>query len=148
MPTNLLRLSEDASLALHAMALLAAHQEKRFSNIEVAQTFGASEHTLAKVLQRLSRVGLLVSVRGPHGGFALGKSPSTITLLDVYEAVEGPLGPASCLLGTPACRGQACVLGGLVERIHRMVADYFAKTTLAELAARVQFEDRGQTDVV
>lgn len=148
MATNLLRLSEDASLALHAMALLAAHPEKRFSNAEIAHTFGASEHTLAKVLQRLSRVGLLASVRGPHGGFVLGKTPGEITLLEVYEAVEGPLGPASCLLGTPVCKGRACVLGGLVQSIHREVADYFAQTTLAEIAARVQFEDKGQTDVV
>lgn len=138
--TTLLRISEDASLALHAMALLARHEGRYLSTAEIADVLHASEHTLAKVLQRLSRSGLVLSTRGPHGGFVLGESANEIRLLDIYEAVEGVLGRAGCLLGTPVCSGKGCVLGGLVESVHRQVADFFSQTTLAELAAKVEIQ--------
>lgn len=132
--TSLLRISEDASLALHAMALLAKHDGGRLSAVEIAEALHASEHTLAKVLQRLSRVGLVQSVRGPNGGFVLGKPADEVRLIEIYESVEGPLGEAGCLLKAPVCSGQGCVLGRLVESVHRQVADFFARTTLSELA--------------
>lgn len=144
--SNILSISEDVSLALHTMTLLAGDPARRVSNTEAAQALGASEHTLAKVLQRLTKVGLLESCRGPHGGFLLAKPTDEITLLAIYEAVEGPLGPASCPLGNPICRGEECVFGGLVESVQRQFTDYLARTSLAQLATRVQLEARSSAD--
>ncbi len=134
---NLLRVSEEVSLALHAMALLASHRDQRFSNAEVAGRLGASEHTLAKVMQRLSKEGLVESARGPHGGFVLARPAETVMLSDIYEAIDGPIGAPSCLLSTPACSGESCVLAGLVQSVHQQVKDYLVKTSLAQLAANV-----------
>lgn len=132
--SNLIHVSEAASLALHTMALLAADPERKVSTHEVALAIGASEAHLAKVMQRLGKAGLVKSQRGPKGGFTLDKNPEDVTLLEVYQAAEGPLEELGCLLGTPVCGGN-CIMGDLLARVSREIAEYFANTRLSDLPA-------------
>jgi len=134
MSSSVLRISEAASLAMHATSLLAGQGGRRLSTAQMAGVLGASEATLSKVMQRLGRAGLVESVRGPRGGFVLAAAPAAITLMDVYRAVEGTPPEARCLLGKPVCDGGRCILGGMIETVNRQVRDYFEKVTLAELA--------------
>jgi len=129
---NVLKISEAASLALHAMAFLSTHRDRRSSTHEIATRLHASEAHLSKVLQRLAKAGLVQSARGPKGGFGLADHWQDIRLLDVYEAIEGRLVPAKCLLGTPICGGK-CIFGGLVEKLNREVRDRLAGTRLSDL---------------
>ncbi|MHB8903195.1 MAG: RrF2 family transcriptional regulator [Thermoguttaceae bacterium] len=133
---NLVRISEPASLSLHAAALLARRDGERISNQDIAATLHVSEHHLAKVMQQLVRVGIAKSTRGPRGGFELVRSPEKITLLQLFEAVEGPLGDAECLLGERVCDGGDCMVGELVNAVHQQVREYLSTTTLARLAQR------------
>lgn len=130
----LVNISEAASLALHSMALMAAQRDHRFTAQELAARLQASGHHLAKVMQRLAKGQLVESSRGPQGGFTLARPAHTIKLLEIYEAVEGPLADAGCLLGQPICDGKDCVLGEVVQRVHREVRGYLARTRLSELA--------------
>ncbi len=130
---NLLKISEAASLALHTMVYLAANGGRLATTHEIGELLGVSEAHLAKVLQRLAKVGLVDSTRGPRGGFCLARSGDDISLLEVYETIEGPLADSVCLLGTPICTGEKCILGGLLETVNRQVGEYLASTTLAEL---------------
>lgn len=132
--SSLLKISEAASLALHTMALLAWQQGQTLSTREIAARLRVSEAHLAKVLQRLSRHGLLSSTRGPKGGFTLTRPAREITLADIYQASEGPLTLRTCLLEKPVCSG-VCILGGLLTSVDRQVSDYFSRTTLADLGA-------------
>ena len=68
---NLVRISEPASLSLHAAALLARRPGERTSNQEIASALHVSEHHLAKVLQQLGKAEIVRSTRGPRGGFEL-----------------------------------------------------------------------------
>jgi Rrf2 family protein len=138
---NMLKISEAASLALHTMALLASSQGTKRATWEIAKTLRVSEAHLAKVLQRLGRAGLVKSQRGPGGGFSLGREPESITLLDVYEATEGPLDPPTCLLGRPACNG-SCILGGLLDQVGKEIRDYFAQTRLSDLNGQFLLEEK------
>jgi Rrf2 family protein len=130
---NTLRISEAASLALHSMAFLAEHRDGLASTHEMASALHVSEAHLSKVLQRLARAGLVKSTRGPKGGFTLGRPRNKITLLEVYETVEGPLAMGSCLLGSPVCGGEKCIFGGLLRTVSRQVRNYLAETRLPEL---------------
>lgn len=130
---HILKVSEAASLGLHTMAYLAAQPNKRISTHEVAEKLKVSEAHLAKVMQRLGRAGLVVSQRGPKGGFTLAKPPDKITLLEVYEAIEGKLNKTGCLLGKPVCDGD-CILGGLLNGLDRQVREYFSTTKLLDIA--------------
>ncbi|MCA1905904.1 MAG: Rrf2 family transcriptional regulator [Desulfarculus sp.] len=129
-----LRISEAASLALHAMALLASQPGQPQPSKNLAHRLGVSDHHLAKVLQRLARAGLVEGQRGPRGGFRLAGQGRGTRLLEIYEAVEGPLPGQTCLLGRPACSG-ACVLGGLLGRLAADMRAYLVGTTLGDLTS-------------
>ena len=98
---TMLRISEAASLAIHAMAVVAGKPEEVHSTHGVATALGVSEAHLAKVMQRLTRAGLVSSVRGPKGGFVLARPAAEVTLLAIFEAIEGHLEPKGCLLKKP-----------------------------------------------
>lgn len=60
-------------------------------------------HFVAKILQGLTRKGLLTSLRGPSGGFELGMPAEDITLFQIVEAIDGTRFMHSCLLCFPEC---------------------------------------------
>lgn len=115
------------------MMILARNPKAMVAACEISKVLHASEATLAKVLQRLVKVGLVKSTRGPKGGFLLGKPPQEINLLEVYEAIEGPLLPVGCLLHQPVCPDGKCIFGDIVKNIHGQIAQHLANTTLAPL---------------
>lgn len=131
---GVLNISEATSLAVHAMAFLAGNNEKPWSTREISETLGVSEAHLSKVLQRLTKAGLLQSVRGPRGGFRLAKPAGRIPLLRVYETIEGRLIQQDCLLGAKVCSGNGCVFGGFVDSVSRQFRNYLSNTNLSELA--------------
>jgi len=132
---NILKISEAASLALHTTVLLAATGDRLITTHEIAQTLKVSEAHLSKVLQRLSRAGIVRPIRGPRGGFMLARPAGKITRHEVYEAIEGPLPPTNCLLGTPICDGTSCILGGLLQSTNARVKEYMTGTKLSQLTA-------------
>ncbi len=132
--TNILKISEAASLALHTTVILAVNPEKLLSTKELASTLHASEAHLSKVLQRLEKSGIVRSTRGPKGGFKLEKSGSDVTLLEVYEAIDGKLSPSNCLLDERICNGN-CIMGKLLSDLNNQVRDYLAKTKLVTLTS-------------
>lgn len=135
-----LRISEAASLGMHAMGLLSTREGQPMSARMVADRLGVSEAHLSKVLQRLKKVGLLSSTRGPKGGFRLIRDPEAVSLLEVFEAIEGPVEPANCLFGIPLCDGESCVLGKVIVDINNTLFEYLGEKTLADIS-RV-FEQR------
>jgi Rrf2 family protein len=131
--SHVVHISEAASLAMHTMTLLAARGVERLTAREAAATLSASEAHLAKVLARLSRAHLVDAARGPQGGFTLARPADRITLLEVYEAIEGPMEEAGCLLGLESCRGTRCIFGDLLDEVTGQVRSYLASKTLNQL---------------
>jgi len=101
---------------------------------EMASALNASHAHLSKVLQRLTRGGLLRSTRGPRGGFVLADGALDARLLDVYESIDGPLPEHTCLFGSPVCRGSGCVMGGLTQTIGQQIRDYLSGTRVSQLS--------------
>ena len=130
--SGILHFSEAASLAVHGVLLLAAPGAEQRTVHSLAASVGASEAHMAKVVQRLGKAGILVSTRGPRGGVSLARPSGEISLLAVYEAVEGPLDRGGCVLGRSACPFGACLFGGLLERVSGEVRDFLSATTLED----------------
>ena len=128
---RLLKISEAGSLALHTAVLLAASGDTPRAVGQIAEVLHASENHLSKVLQRLVRAGIVTSLRGPKGGFRLAKPGTECTLLDVYEAIEGPLPTEGCLFNSSVCHNGDCILGGLLDDINRKVRSCLAGTRLS-----------------
>ena len=130
---GILKVSEAASLAIHTMVLLVKEPEKIFTTREIAEILGASKNHLSKVLKNLEKVGFLKAVRGPKGGFSFAEGQEKLTLLEIYEVIEGPLTPVTCLLKKRICKGHKCIFGNLTA-INKEIIDYFSKTTLLDLS--------------
>jgi Rrf2 family protein len=135
---NLLKISEAASMGLHIMALLAAEPERLLSVREAALLLDVSEAHLAKVMQRLAREGLVESLRGPRGGFLLARKPEQISLLEVYEAIEGPVVIRNCLFSTRLCDGSHCILGGMLQSVDAQARQYLEQTMLTAVVEAVR----------
>jgi Rrf2 family protein len=132
---GILRLSEAASMAYHALAILAGTSEERyFTAGEISRVISGSEAHLAKVMRRLVRAGLVYSTRGPGGGFKIAKPADEISLLDIYEAVEGKFLLGDCLMDEPCCEDNDCIMGSLIRSVNLEVLEYFRSRKLSDFA--------------
>ena len=134
--SNILRISEAASLALHTTVILASNPNKLISTKDLAGTLHASEAHLSKVLQRLEKSGIVRATRGPKGGYKLDKSGDQIALLEVYESIDGKLSHSDCLLADCICSGD-CIMGKLLSDLNKQVRDYLTKTKLSTLTKNI-----------
>jgi Rrf2 family protein len=101
---------------------------------EVSRQQRISKSFLAKIFQSLVKAGLVRSIRGAGGGFALAKSPAQIPVLDIIEAVEGRIVFQRCKMTRPDCEHLGgCALCGLFERAQDGLKDALTRTTLADL---------------
>jgi Rrf2 family protein len=92
----MLRFSKRADYALMAMKHLAIDPPCQASARSIAQRYRIPLELLAKILQRLVRKGLLRSRHGVRGGYELARKPSAISVLEVIEAIDGPLSLTTC----------------------------------------------------
>jgi len=99
--------SRQCEYALQAVVYLALKKEgERVSIKELAKKLKIPYHFLGKIMQDLSRKGLLVSEKGPRGGFALAMPASQITLLQIVKAIDGDDFTRTCVMGFPECSGK------------------------------------------
>ena len=85
------RVSKKTDYALLALQYLASPGESGdVSARAIAERFEIPLELLSKILQRLSRDGLIVAHRGVHGGYRLARSPDAISIADVAQAADGP----------------------------------------------------------
>lgn len=138
--SGIIKISEAANLGMHALMLMADEPARPLAVKQAVQVLEVSENHLAKVLQRLARAGLLASTRGPRGGFLLARPPEKVSLLEVFEALEGPLSDHTCLLGKPVC-SSGCMLGNYVTKATRKFRKQLERTRLSDLAGSLKRSD-------
>lgn len=121
--------------ALRAMVNLASHYgQKPVSAREVVRKEDISYHLACKMLQKLRKAKLVRSCMGPKGGFQLSRKPSKIGLLEVIEAIQGPVRLNRCLLGVDACpRRPRCGVSRKLDELQRHIESFLAGITLDEL---------------
>ena len=127
--------------ALRVMIDLAEHQAERYVPLkEVAARQDISEKYLENILKVLVQNGFLEGLRGKGGGYRLTRSPDQYTVAEILLLTEGSLAPVSCLTpGAPACERMAnCRTYTMWKGLNDLIADYFGKITLADLAAPEQ----------
>jgi Rrf2 family protein len=129
-----MKLSPTASYAVHGMVFIARHNDgPPITGHVAAKELGMPEGFLLRILVSLSRVGLLRSLKGPNGGYNLGKPAKEITLLEIVEAdaqLQSASEPWSESAGALDAKLNAATL-----KATETVRKNFAGVTLADLAA-------------
>lgn len=131
--SQLLKISEAASIAMHALILLAEKQGELMSNSRIAEAFNISANHSSKVLQRLIKCGFAGAVRGPGGGYYLAVNPADVSLLDVYRAVDGQPDVSTCLFGRGRhCSLDVCLFSELISDTEALLQKHLGSVTLAD----------------
>lgn len=129
--------SRECEYAIQAVTYLARRpEESRTSIRQLAQILKIPHHFLAKILQRLTQKGLLVSTKGPKGGFALALPVKGITLFHIVDAVDGVGFANQCVLGFPECSGkQPCAVHEQWGTIRDSIYGLLVSQDLSEVGA-------------
>lgn len=128
-------ISQTAEYALRAMVYLAQYPDRPRTNQQIARVARVPVGYLAKVLQSLSKAGLIRSRRGLGGGFTLAKPAREVTIYEIVQAVDPIPRLTSCPLNLKAHRERLCPLHRRLDNAWELVEQSFRQTTLWELIA-------------
>ena len=131
----MLKLGKKADYGLIALRHLAAQPPRAACSAkEIARTYGMPTELVAKVLQRLARIGLLASQHGTNGGYTLAKAPSEINAFEVIRALEGPLFITSCVTARSECQQMTrCTVREPLRKVNDAIAKALREVTVASL---------------
>ena len=127
---KIVSLSEAASIGIHSMVLIAKSADM-LNVTQIAESTGSSRHHVAKVLQRLVKDNFLSSNRGPSGGFNLKKPADQITLLQIYEAIDGVIVVSKCAMDNPICPFDHCLTDNIVGKLTHEIREYLSHQYLS-----------------
>jgi Rrf2 family protein len=146
----MLRLSKKADYALIAMRHLAsAPADSSTSAREIAENYSIPAELLAKVLQRLVRAKLLVSVQGTRGGYRLGRNAALISVADVIQAVDGPVTVTACSPDDHDCdQYTKCSIRDPLWKIKNKILESLNTVSVAEMAAEAEAPPPAPTHTV
>jgi Rrf2 family protein len=132
-----MQLTRAADYAVRVMIHLAGLPEgARASRSELAVAAECPEQFLSKVLQNLTRAGIIVSRRGNTGGFELPMDNRNTTVLAVVEAIEGPVRLNTCLISDNSCVRQGwCPTHAIWHDAQKAMCDVLRLATVGSLAA-------------
>ena len=133
----MLRLSKKADYALMAVRHLALEAGPSSTSArEIAEQYDIPIELMAKVLQRLVRVGLLISTQGTHGGYTLSRPSRSISVRDVIQAIDGPFSVTACSVEKIDCEQYSkCSIRDPLWQIRERIAATLDTVTIAEMAA-------------
>lgn len=133
-----MRMTRGSDYGLRGMLYLARQPLGQVCLVsQVAAAENLPESYLAKIFQDLARNRLLMSHRGAKGGFSLVSDPEEISLLQIIEAVEGPIAIAPCLDMREGCEhADLCEIYDTLDSAQAQMISVLRGTTLADLVAR------------
>lgn len=128
-----MQITRQADYAVRAVLYLAQlGSEQRASTSQIAQEQQIPPSFLAKIVSQLSVAGLLQTSRGARGGVSLARSPETISLLEVVEAIDGPILLNECVAGSGICTfGEDCPMRPIWCDAQAELVDRLKQTTFS-----------------
>ena len=132
----MLRVTKLTDYATVVLTVLAARPGEVLSAPELAERAGLEAPTVAKVLKPLAAAGLVEGFRGANGGYRLARDAAGISLVEIVEAMEGPLAMTECSVHGGQCGIEdSCGVRANWRRINDVVADALRGVSLAQMQA-------------
>ena len=134
----MMELTRKGEYAIRGIIYLARQPAGKVALIsEIAEAAQVPQTFLAKIFQSFAKLGIVNSYRGTGGGFTLGRPAASITLREVVEAVEGPILPNRCLLGSGVCdRASGCHVHDVWREVQTSVVTILDSITIEQLAQK------------
>jgi len=132
-----MKISQASAYALHALMYMARHMTQLpVTSKAIARAEGMPEGYLAKILQQLAKAGFVRSVKGRERGYVFARPPEEISLLELFETLEGEPLFDDCPLRHCACGGTSrnCHIFSQWLTATRRVKDLLDETTIASAA--------------
>lgn len=132
----MLKLTKKADYGLIAVKHLAmTGRAGTASAKEIADAYGIPLPLLAKILQKLTKTGLLLSVAGSNGGYKLARRPEKISALEVIHAIDGPIILTACFTAHGHCdQSEKCTVREPLRKVHEAILDLLNGITVSTLA--------------
>jgi Rrf2 family iron-sulfur cluster assembly transcriptional regulator len=133
-----MRLTRAGEYAVRCALYLAMQpDEGEISRRQVSQAMEVPLHFLGKIAQQLAHAGIIQITKGAKGGYRLAKPAEEISLLNIVEAVEGPLGLNLCLIHEDSCdRTAFCPVHEVWQEAQAGFQKTLGQADLASLAAK------------
>ncbi|MHB0924123.1 MAG: RrF2 family transcriptional regulator [Bellilinea sp.] len=130
-----MQITRQADYALRAMIFLSKlEQNERAATSLIAEEQKIPPSFLAKIISQLSIAGLIHTSRGARGGVSLARSPENISILEVVEAIDGPLTLNECTHAEDGCPfGEDCPIRPVWCEVQSDLVERLRKTTFASL---------------
>lgn len=130
----MLKITRKVEYALIALRHLQQNgQGKLCSAKTLSLEYGIPQELLAKILQKLSKENIILSVKGPKGGYKISKDPNTINMTKFFEIMEGPMGIVDCYFDSNCEQLNGCTIREPINRINNSIRTMFDKMTLADI---------------
>jgi Rrf2 family protein len=130
----MLKLTKKADYGLIAMRHLAEHADLgACSSKDLAEMYSIPQEALAKILQRLTKAGLLVSQYGTNGGYTLARDSRLISAFEVIRAIDGPLFITSCSADSDCDQSDRCTVRGPLRKVSRSIEEVLNRLTIWEM---------------
>ncbi len=134
----MLRVTKLTDYASVVLTVLASDPATVLSASELADRAGLEMPTVAKLLKPLAQAGLVEGFRGANGGYRLAREAAAISLIEIVEAMEGPLGMTECSVHAGQCGIEhSCGARANWRRINDVVADALRGVSLAQMLVPV-----------
>ena len=113
---------------------------------EIAKSQKISPHFVSTIAVLLKRAGFIKTTRGPNGGIALARAPKDLRLLEVIEAVRGPLAVMPCLEKPKSgCKSPlSCPVYGMWSDINRRIRDVLNDYTLEDILKQIKSDSKNK----
>lgn len=132
----MIRITRDTDYGVVLLTLMAQHADQPCSATVLAKQCRLPLPTVSKVLKLLTRAGLLISQRGPQGGYSLARPPTELSAADIIDALEGPIAITDCSAEAPShCTHQAhCAMSNHWRQINDAIRNALNNISLLELS--------------
>jgi FeS assembly SUF system regulator len=130
----MLRVTKLTDYATLVLTMMASRPDAVHSAADLAERARLEAPTVSKVLKPLAHAGLVEGFRGVHGGYRLARAPAAISLIEIVEAIEGPLGMTECSVHAGNCGIEDhCGVRANWRRVNDVVTEALRGVTLAQM---------------
>jgi Rrf2 family protein len=131
-----MKLSPAAELAIRGVVVLAEYYGQGPTTLKtICEERGLPKQYLVKLFSQLAKADIVTAIRGKRGGYAMARDPKTVTLLDVVEAIEGPLALNFCQYTPPKCEQIDCPVRPMWTELQGVIRRKLSSMTIGGCAA-------------